>query len=222
MREYRRAFTDAADVAVELPTGTGKTIVGLLIAEWRRRRGEQVVYACPTRQLSHQVVAVAQTEGISAVTLVGGWRGWSPVDRSQYESGDAVAIATYNTVFNSSPKIGTPGVLLFDDAHSGEHYVAESWSVTADRFEHPEAWTALIEALSPAMDGMFRQRILDADDDPNLRNEVRFIVPSRRPGMVEKIDRALALFAEGSDQSYRRTLHDPRWSRFVFGVCGMA
>ena len=30
------------------------SIVGLLIAEWRRRRAEQVVYACPPRQLAHE------------------------------------------------------------------------------------------------------------------------------------------------------------------------
>ena len=29
---------DAKNVALELPTGTGKTAVGLLIADWRRRR----------------------------------------------------------------------------------------------------------------------------------------------------------------------------------------
>lgn len=206
LREYRRAFANAADVAVELPTGTGKTIVGLLIAEWRRRRGEQVVYACPTRQLAHQVTAVANTEGIPAVTLVGGWRSWPPVDRSRYESGDAVAITTYNTVFNVSPKIGIPGTLLFDDAHSAEQYVAESWSVTANRFEHPETWIALVKALSPALDGMFRQRVLDPDGDPNLRNDVRLVLPSRRLGMVEKIDRALALLPDSSDQSYRRSM----------------
>src|SRR5947209_5119306 len=44
------------DVALELPTGTGKTLVGLLIAEWRRiALGERAVYLCPTRQLARQV-----------------------------------------------------------------------------------------------------------------------------------------------------------------------
>ncbi len=33
------------DIAIWLPTGSGKTLVGLLIAEWRRRKyGEKVVY----------------------------------------------------------------------------------------------------------------------------------------------------------------------------------
>lgn len=31
------AQTNTADVALELPTGTGKTLTGLLIAEWTRR-----------------------------------------------------------------------------------------------------------------------------------------------------------------------------------------
>jgi hypothetical protein len=205
LREYGRAFVDVPDVAIELPTGTGKTIVGLLIADWRRRRGEQVVYACPTRLLAYQVSAVARREGIPSVTLVRGWRSWPPLDRSQYESGDAVAIATYNTVFNSSPKIGSPGTLLFDDAHSGEQYVAESWSVEVDRFEHPATWTVLIEALRPALDGMFLQRILDDIGDANLRSDVRLVVPSRRQGMVEKIDTALASLPANSDQSFRRS-----------------
>ena len=45
------------DVSLELPTGTGKTLVGLLIAEFRRRKyKEKVLYLCPTNQLVHQTV----------------------------------------------------------------------------------------------------------------------------------------------------------------------
>ncbi len=40
------------NVALELPTGSGKTLIGLLIGEYRRRSmGERIVYLCPTRQL---------------------------------------------------------------------------------------------------------------------------------------------------------------------------
>jgi Rad3-related DNA helicase len=37
MLEGYEGQIDAADLALELPTGTGKTLIGLLIAEWRRR-----------------------------------------------------------------------------------------------------------------------------------------------------------------------------------------
>ena len=44
---------DEPDIAMELPTGTGKTTVGLLIAEWcRRRSGKKVAYLSLTNQLA--------------------------------------------------------------------------------------------------------------------------------------------------------------------------
>src|SRR4051812_41648644 len=64
LREYV-GHVSAADVALELPTGTGKTLTGLLIAEWTRKtRNARVLYACPTKQLARQVAASAFKEGI--------------------------------------------------------------------------------------------------------------------------------------------------------------
>lgn len=61
MRNYAAQAVDAPDVALQLPTGSGKTLVALLIAEWRRRKNqERIVYLCPTRQLVNQVVEQAE------------------------------------------------------------------------------------------------------------------------------------------------------------------
>src|SRR5690242_17600160 len=38
LRKYAKDATKRSDVALQLPTGSGKTLVGLLIAEWRRRK----------------------------------------------------------------------------------------------------------------------------------------------------------------------------------------
>src|SRR3954464_8021456 len=49
LRSYQANGLDAPDVALQLPTGSGKTLVGLLIGEWRRvKNSERVVYLCPT------------------------------------------------------------------------------------------------------------------------------------------------------------------------------
>jgi hypothetical protein len=51
MQAYVAGAYVAPDVALQLPTGSGKTLVGLLIAEWRRRKNrDRVVYLCPTRR----------------------------------------------------------------------------------------------------------------------------------------------------------------------------
>lgn len=41
MRTYATSALDDRDVALQLPTGSGKTLVGLLIAEWRRRKNQE-------------------------------------------------------------------------------------------------------------------------------------------------------------------------------------
>lgn len=59
LRDYM-AHQSETDLAIELPTGAGKTLVGMLVGEWRRRAlQERVVYLCPTIQLARQVIAEA-------------------------------------------------------------------------------------------------------------------------------------------------------------------
>src|SRR5262245_28414591 len=58
LRSWHHDHADSADVAIELPTGAGKTLVGGLIGESRRRKAqERVAYLCPTRQLARQTAA---------------------------------------------------------------------------------------------------------------------------------------------------------------------
>lgn len=69
---YHSAHAETKDLAIELPTGTGKTLVGLLIGEFRRQtRDERVVFLCSTRQLCAQVHSQAQKYGIPT-SLLGG------------------------------------------------------------------------------------------------------------------------------------------------------
>ena len=91
LEAYVEDMVDRPDVALQLPTGSGKTLVGLLIAEWRRRKfGSRVVYLCPTRQLVHQTVAHAQISyGIDAVAFSGTKHSYSPGDKSSYTTGAA-------------------------------------------------------------------------------------------------------------------------------------
>ena len=117
LTDYKLKFENEPDVAVELPTGTGKTVVGLLIGDWRRRKYQRpVLYACPTQQLANQVAVVAKREGMPGVTLLGSHTKWSPVDESKYEGADALGITTYSAIFNTAPKVGYPGTIVFDDA----------------------------------------------------------------------------------------------------------
>lgn len=199
LTEYADGFEGKPDVAVELPTGTGKTIVGLLIAGWRRRKYRKpVLYACPTQQLVHQVAAVAEREGMPCVTLIGSHKLWPVVDKSEYDGADALGLTTYSSIFNAAPKVGTPGTIVFDDAHAAEQYVAESWAVTIERDAHRDTYDACLKAVRPALTGMFVERMEQDYPDVRARLEAQLVVPLRRPKMAKAINQALEELPDGS------------------------
>ena len=103
--QYYAKHLDTSDLAIELPTGSGKTLVGLLIGEFRRRvRCERVVFLCPNRQLCFQVEAQARTYGVPVALLVGKQNQYDPAVFSKYQ--EAKAIAVRPTAVYSTP---TPG-----------------------------------------------------------------------------------------------------------------
>ena len=151
LREYVATAVDRPDVALQLPTGSGKTLVGLLIGEWRRRKlNERVVYLCPTNQLVHQVVEQAQSKyGIEALAFTGKKADYLPASKTEYQNGEKIAVTSYSALFNISPFFENPNLIILDDAHAGDGYIASNWSVRVERFrkEHAPLFTALVGVL---------------------------------------------------------------------------
>ncbi len=156
MRTYAHSCVSVPDVALQLPTGSGKTLVGLMIAEWRRRKnGERVVYLCPTRQLVNQVVTQAtQSYGLTVNGFVGGIRDYDPKAKAAYANADAIAITTYSSLFNTNPFFADPDVIIVDDAHAAENYISAMWSLRVERTKdsHEALYQALCAILKPHID----------------------------------------------------------------------
>lgn len=130
LRSYMKVHEEP-DVALELPTGSGKTLVGLLIAEWRRLKfRERCLLLCPTNQLVYQVVEQAREKyGIDIVGFVGSKKNYNPSDVARFTAGQVIGVTNYSTIFNSSPAFPDNGTLIFDDAHAAENYVVKCWSI---------------------------------------------------------------------------------------------
>ena len=206
--EMLKAYIDKvkySDVALELPTGTGKTLVGLLIAEWNRlNKNERVLYACPTRQLAEQVHAAAYREGIDTSLLIGSHNDWDTRYRVQYESAKQIAVTTYNSIFNSSPKLADPAIILFDDAHAGEQYVGEAYSIHFGRQNDAEKYLELLKIMEPALDDSFLRRVRSPRADSTIGGEVRMVLPLRQPGMPDALDGFLSSLE--APYSYRHAM----------------
>lgn len=201
LRTYFDNHCDSQDVALEFPTGAGKTLVGLLIAEWRRRKlRERVAFVCPNNQLAHQAARKAQGYGIKAVLLIESHHDWDPAERAAFEAGSAVAVTNYHHIFNLDPKL-SPQAVVFDDAHAGEAAVAGRWSIEAPR--ESDLYEALREVVTDTLPPHFARMIGEDDLGPRSHFEVELVAPPMVARLERRIARALDKYVEdGSPASY--------------------
>jgi hypothetical protein len=175
LRAYHEQSSHA-DVALELPTGAGKTLVGLLIAEWRRRAlGQRVAYLCPTVQLARQAAHKAEGYGLDVVTLVRRQSDWPQGDWNRFQRGRAVAVSTYHAVFNSNPRLDSAQTLVLDDAHAGEEPVASLWSISAPR--ESELYKAVLAVVSGSLPSPVVERLRDDELEGSRRRIVDLVSP---------------------------------------------
>lgn len=168
-RAYSSEFEDTRDIALELPTGSGKTLIGLVLAEFRRRaRQERVLYLCPTRQLANQVGERAVEYGIQAKVILS--REYN--DLPKYQAGDAVGITTYSGLFNTNPRFSDPHVIILDDAHASEDYIANMWSLQLLRSSKEQLFKDVALLFKDEMGESAASTILDED----TRNEDQQLV----------------------------------------------
>ncbi|MFS2004153.1 DEAD/DEAH box helicase family protein [Duganella sp. CT11-25] len=169
MRKYAAEAVDQPDVALQLPTGSGKTLVGLLIAEWRRRKfRERIVYLCPTIQLVNQVAAEAHDKyGLSVAKFIGQIKDYSPADKTDYQLANRIAVTTYSALFNTNPFFDDADIILVDDAHVSENYIAKQWTIVVPRAseEHAALHRALTNVLEPHLSGTDLTRLRGVWDD---------------------------------------------------------
>ncbi|OJD94351.1 hypothetical protein A9485_05710 [Bacillus cereus] len=151
---YMEKGLRAKDVALELPTGAGKTLIGLLIGEFRRRKfKEKVVFVCPNNQLVNQVVDKANnTYGIKAYGFTGAIRDYSQKSKAAYNRAEVIAVTNYSSLFIKEPFFSDADIIIFDDAHGAENYIASHWSLEIKREEHKELFETLVECIRSDLD----------------------------------------------------------------------
>jgi len=197
LREYAVKRATAKDLAIELPTGTGKTLTGLLIADWRRREGKgRAIFACPTVQLVKQVVAAAAKEGIAVVDLSGSFKNWNPADKADYERGRAIAVVPYSSVFNVSPKLIQADVIVFDDSHAGEQYVSKAYTIEISRKRYPGIFSAALESVAPILGGERYNQLIMNTPGAGTKQLVDGIFLAQHDTVLSPLGRAISQFGD--------------------------
>lgn len=153
LRESQAAALDqyvanagATDLAIELPTGYGKTLVALLIADFALEQGLSVAYLTGTKQLADQVIE--QSRGLKGLDVVRfSARNYPPASLAAYHGAKAVGVMNYWTYFNTSPKVEPADLVIFDDAHLAEQPLAGMFAIRIDRHQSGPLYEQLCDLV---------------------------------------------------------------------------
>lgn len=213
---YFKTHLETKDLAVELPTGTGKTLVGLLIGEYRRRsRNERVAFLCSTKQLCAQVHKQAKKYGIPASLLVGKQADYDTGDFFNYQQAKAIAVTTYSGLFNTNPKISDPHVIICDDAHAAENFVPDMWTLSVNRHDHPMLFERLFSLLKGIMSENAAYQIETGE------NSNRSAVEMISPIALEDVRSAFVDAVNGFITEYGDLAYSWRMIERHFPVCNL-
>ncbi|WP_420606574.1 DEAD/DEAH box helicase [Novosphingopyxis sp.] len=164
-RWYRNK--DVKDTILKLPTGGGKSLVGLLQAQSSLNELKQpALYLTPTRQLMKQVCDEADSFGIKAKPYLGASEGIDP----EIINGQCVGILTYEAVFNGLSKFGTRdkrsevgkcGLVILDDAHAAFESVWDSFSFVIKQKNHKDLYNEICSEFREAFKQLNRAQTFD-------------------------------------------------------------
>jgi len=77
-------------------------------------------------------------------------------------------VATYSSLFNTDPYFIDADILIFDDAHSGENYVAANWTVDISRNVDSELYFAVLCSVKNAISEDTYYKL--ANDNPHIHD----------------------------------------------------
>jgi hypothetical protein len=145
---YAAQHTTSPDLAVELPTGAGKSLIALLICEAWRREGASVAILTGNKTLARQMEGEADLLGVPVVRFEGPGHEIPLPERRRYHRARAVAVMNYWVLFNQNPVLDAPDLLVVDDAHLAEGPLDSLYSVAIERYAHPVLFEALMRELA--------------------------------------------------------------------------
>lgn len=158
------------DTIVKMDTGSGKTLVGLLMLQsCLNEKLGPAIYLCVDKQLVNQAIVSANEFSIPNVTFE---NGSIPVE---FLNSEAILITTFDRLVNGISKFGVKdtdneevaiGSLLVDDAHSCLKKARQTFTISLDR--NSTAAVRLFDLFKSALNSQAPGKLKDLEDKAPL------------------------------------------------------
>lgn len=159
------------DTIIKMNTGSGKTLVALLILESCIRRGKYpAVYLTPNNQLVYQVISEAKKFNI-AVT--------DNVDDYEFAQGNKILVTNIYTIFNGKSIFGVNkerikiGAIVIDDVHASFNILKNQFTINISDDELYNKIYLNLKADLKQYDLSSCDRIFE-DNDPDKQMQIPF------------------------------------------------
>jgi RAD3-like DEAD/DEAH box helicase/type III restriction/modification enzyme restriction subunit len=148
LRDYASEAHTLSDIAIELPTGAGKTLIALLVLDYWRNQSKRVAVLTGNKTLARQLEAEGTDLRVPIVRFEGRGDQLAPKDLRLYNRSQAIAVMNYWVYINQNPAVEPAEVLVLDDAQLAEGALLSLYSVRIGRFEHADLYRATMELCS--------------------------------------------------------------------------
>ena len=152
LRTYASGMHELSDIAIELPTGAGKTLIALLILEYWRKQGNRAAILTGNKTLAKQLEGEANDLGVPTVRFEGRGEDFLPKALRAYRRAQAIAIMNYWVYINQKPAVESADFLVLDDAQLAEGALSSLYSAQITRWEHNELFSELMRLIAAYSD----------------------------------------------------------------------
>lgn len=169
LREYAQTAHRQPDVAVELSTGAGKTLISLLVLEFWRKKGHKVAILTGNKTLARQVEQEASLLRAPVIRFEGKGADFSPADVRRYHRAKSIAVMNYWVYINQSPSVEPADFLVLDDSQLAEGALTSLFTVKISRSNDPELFKDAMNLLSQYTDSPVAQDCVNEVEDDFAR-----------------------------------------------------
>ena len=162
---------DERDIIVKMNTGSGKTLVVLLMLQSCLNEGlGPAIYLCLDNQLVEQVVSVANECGISVVTFDDS-NNSIPIE---FQNSQSILVTNFQKLVNGKSVFGVKnsyrdiveiGSLLVDDAHSCLKKAREAFTITLIRNDLPATYDQILSLFKYSLNIQSPGKLKDLEDE---------------------------------------------------------
>jgi hypothetical protein len=152
LNKYYARLVSSPRLAIQLPTGSGKSIIGIIIAEAWRRKGKRVALLTSTKALTEDMKNKCDALGLEVESVIIGGRSQSDDENRQrlrnvksYKRGLAIGIFNYWS-YMMARDVEDADLLVIDDADNFEGYLSDHYSVRIPRSS--DIWYQIVRKLT--------------------------------------------------------------------------